>query len=246
MTTTVNSDWAWDHAISTYQLYPGGPTYTVGQLSTTVQDTTLEPDAATNPLGIFYTSGDCNLGDNVNITGTIIANDDIHVSGVNVVLAPFELSPLEGTTSTIQLPLALTRDDFRVKSSASLTTSGLINAWDRFEVEAGNETVSMEHTGHVTCNECMISHRWQWNLGSTLWWIHHFVFLSQMNDNGGIQYFPVYLGYAGRNPDPTIKLRTPAEEPTYAWLQRNVPLYAVHPSDDGLRFELIDWIDSPE
>lgn len=246
VTSPVNSSWAWNHTISTYKLYPGGPEYAVGTLPGELQNATLGPDPATNPLGIFYTSSDCNIRDNVKITGTLVSNDDINVSGVNAVLAPVELDPLEGSSSIIQLPLALVKDDFRVQSSASLQMKGLTAIWDRFEAQEGNESVTVDHTGHVICNSYYVSRRWQWDLGWLLWSIYWQGFTYQQYDNGGVRYFPLYMSYFGRDPIPKIKLNPPSTEPTYAWLQRNVPLYAAHPSDGGLRFELVDWTNNPD
>ena len=54
----ANSDWTQPNGFSTYQIYPGGPTYTIPTVSNNLQSVTLGPDPMTNPLGIFYYNGE--------------------------------------------------------------------------------------------------------------------------------------------------------------------------------------------
>src|SRR5690606_15276167 len=60
-------------AVSSYQLYPGGKTYSVTSLTSTLSDSSRQGNLQTNPLGIFTRTGSVTLYDNNTVKGTLIA-----------------------------------------------------------------------------------------------------------------------------------------------------------------------------
>lgn len=81
-------------SVATYKLYPGGQAYTPPVLQTkygsTLINLTVVPDPKTNPLGLLRSTGELTIGNNVNITGTIVAESssaDLRISGQQVTLA---------------------------------------------------------------------------------------------------------------------------------------------------------------
>ncbi len=111
--TPSNSTWAYPGQIVSYQLYPGGQTYTVPLVSSSLQNTTLAASPRTNPLGIFYNSGTVTIGNNVTLTGTLWSGGDVVVSGTNVVLQPLVLPSLQGSTQGVQLPTVVVAEQFQ-------------------------------------------------------------------------------------------------------------------------------------
>ncbi len=79
--------------VNLYRTYTiGGVTYnadviSASTLSGSVGVTTLG-SSVTNPAGIWYTTGNLTLGDNVKIDGTLICGGNLIVSGANIVVTP--------------------------------------------------------------------------------------------------------------------------------------------------------------
>jgi hypothetical protein len=61
----------------------------------------------------------------------------------------------------------------------------------------------------------------------------------------GLQpYFPVWLGSMGYNPAPGVMIKPPAVAPRAChWSPTLQPLYVPHPSDPGLRWDVLEWHD---
>ncbi|HVV99331.1 MAG TPA: hypothetical protein VHB77_03255, partial [Planctomycetaceae bacterium] len=71
-----------------YQLYSGGFVYNAVAVSSQLQSVTLRP-TATNPAGIFYSSGSVTLGDDTVIQGTLVANGQVTFSGDRVFVGAY-------------------------------------------------------------------------------------------------------------------------------------------------------------
>ena len=66
-----------------------------------IQNVALVPDPLTNPLGIYRSTGSLSIQSNVQITGTVISDgggSDIQVYGTSVVLKPFNLPAIYGSS----------------------------------------------------------------------------------------------------------------------------------------------------
>ena len=239
-----NSTWAYPGQIVSYQLYPGGQTYTVPLVSSSLQNTTLAASPRSNPLGIFYSSGTVTLGNNVTLTGTLWSGGDVVVSGTNVVLQPLALPALQGSTQGVQLPTVIAASNFKVSSLAQATVGGLISCWNSFDVLPGSQKTSFGMQGRLICNGCLFEDRTEWQLTGTQWsstW-------SQFNNQQGwswIWFYPQWLQQKnGLSYTPSLTIVPETTPVTYHWKDTTSPVYVPNSSDPGLRWTLVRWTDN--
>jgi hypothetical protein len=143
--------------VSSYRLYPGGKSYTVPTIGATLRDQRLEPDPATNPLGVFYRSGNLNVGDNVTVNGVLIVNasdstPDIEIYGQNVHFNSLALPALDGTSVTTKLPVSIVKDDLRIYYTGTGDINGLAMAWGELGFPWGSQDSAFTITGRVVTN----------------------------------------------------------------------------------------------
>ena len=235
------ADWTKPTSLSSYQIYDGGPTYTIPAVGATLQDTTLEPDPLTNPLGVYYRDGTIEIGDNVTIRGSLFCKDDIKVKGMNVHFQSVELPALHGSEAPVRLPAASCRSFF-VEPTAGGGLTGLLAVFDRFEIKKSPETVEFGIAGRVIADTLYIKERQPWD---TLGWGDYYGdFLAQLVE-GGEPYFPVWMGYQGRDPKPLLTIKPDSGPITYHWHYPGDRIYEPHPDDDGLRWDLVQWTEDP-
>jgi hypothetical protein len=239
-----NSTWAYPGQIVSYQLYPGGQTYTVPLASSSLQNTTLAANPRTNPLGIFYNSGTVTIGNNVTLTGTLWSGGDVVVSGTNVVLQPLVLPALQGSTQGIQLPTVIAQNNFKVSSLASATVRGLIACWNSFDVLPGSQATSFGMQGRLICNGCLFEDRTEWLMNNGQWnstW-------TQFNNQSWpswIWYYPQWLQQKkGLSYTPSLTIVPEATPVTYHWKDAVSPVYVPNSSDPGLRWTVVRWTDN--
>jgi hypothetical protein len=252
VTDTASTDtvsWLHPGTVSTYQLYAGGPVYTVPTISTTLQNTMLQPDQVTNPLGLFYCADRLYLNSNVTVRGTLITNTsegDIFINGTNVQVQPVNLPPLDGTTTPVQLPVMVLRDDLRVFSGSHGSVQGLVAVWDEVEFQQGPQTsTSFTVEGRLLGKQFFMRGRDEWDQ-SLLWWQFAHGGFEWSADHGGTPYFPVWLQSAfGLAYTPRIRVQPPASPPTYHWNGLSNPIYVPGPGDPGLRWEVVTWKETP-
>lgn len=141
------SGWNVPSSMTTYQLYPGGKGYRVTTLDAEQRNATWKPDPVRNPAGIFYSSGQLRLNDNVRIQGTVISrqNDsgDILIAGRNVHLEPLSLPPLYGSSKPIQLPVIMAGDDLHLLEGAQAGIAGLVFSTDDFKITEDSQNASL-------------------------------------------------------------------------------------------------------
>jgi hypothetical protein len=245
------TDWTTTAPITSYQLYPGGRSYSIPVIGTGLQDVSYAPDPLTNPLGIWYRNSEVSLLNNVTIKGMIVADTiagDLYIQGTNVNLLPVELPALEGDPRPIRLPTAIVGDDFRVWNTGGGTLTGLIDVKDEFEYRRGLQTVTFGVTGRVVTKSFFITARDDW--AAVVWtgvWAAFESLLDTLTSGGENTpepYFPVWLKQTyGLDYQPRLTVKPDPTPYRYHWLSRNAPLYAAHPSDPGLRWEIVDWQD---
>ncbi len=185
-------------SLSTYRLYPGGKEYTVPQLPSTVQATTYQADPAANPAGLFQCLGTLTISDDTTIHGTIImpqgGGGRLYVAGRRVTLQAVNLPPLEGTTNPVQLPVAIVGDSFQVGPNADLAITGLVSAYNSFEVLADNHLdINMSYQGKLIAQSISFDGRSDW-YKSSYWWSHQYdTYHLQEYQFNGYKYFPEWL-----------------------------------------------------
>ncbi|MGA2060150.1 MAG: hypothetical protein ABSG67_06685, partial [Thermoguttaceae bacterium] len=118
----AKSDWVQPSSFSTYQIYPGGPTYTIPTVSNNLQSVTLGPDPMTNPLGIFYYNGSLTIKNDVTIKGSLFCKGSLtlgdNTSGNNIHFEPVELPGMFGAGTSVRLP-AIICNNLTVNSTVS-------------------------------------------------------------------------------------------------------------------------------
>jgi hypothetical protein len=246
--STDTITWAHPGPVSTYQIYPGGPTYSVPTISATLQNVTLGPDPATNPLGLFYSPSRLYVYDNVTVRGTLVTNGssgDIFVEGTNVAASPVSLPALDGTTTPVQLPVMLVRDDFRVYPGAKASIQGMVAVWDEVEFKQGpQQSTNVTLEGCLLGRQIFVRGRDEWDR-SNGWWQQAYddFVLAQLQ---GAKYFPVWLqSQKGLQYAPRIHIKPSSSAVTYHWKNTADPIYVAHPSDLGLRWDIVDWKENP-
>ncbi len=235
------SDWAKPTSLSSYQIYDGGPIYTIPTVGATLQDTTLEPDPLTNPLGVYYRDGTIEIGDNVTIRGSLFCKDDIKIKGTNVHFEPVELPALHGSEAPVRLPAASCRN-FLVEPTAGGGLTGLLAVFDKFEIKKSLDTVEFAIAGRVIADTLLIRERQPWD--ELKWGDCYGDFLADLA-KGGEPYFPVWMGYQGRDPKPLLTIKPDSGPITYHWHYPGDRIYEPHPDDDSLRWDLLEWTENP-
>jgi hypothetical protein len=239
----------------TYQLYPGGKTYTPPTLQTTygstISNATIAPDPVSNPLGIYNSTGTLFLGNNAKVTGTIITSSgtepDIRINGTNVNLQAYTLPQLYGSSVPYQLPVAIVKDDFQIESLSSSTIHGVVVAYDEFTFIRGDVNTTCNFFGRVASSKLYLYGRIPWDLASTVWQLELTTFNVQKLLVNGIKYFPQWMknGYPYMDPNPTLTIKPDSAEIVHHWHTWGQPVYIAGDGDAGLKWNLIDWTDNP-
>ncbi len=249
------ADWDQPTSLANYQIYPGGTVYSVAAAAGTLENTFLEPDPLTNPLGIYYRDTSIAVRDNVTVRGSLFCRDDIRIEGQNVHFQPVDMPALYGSDGPVRLPTACCRK-FIVESTGGGTLSGLLAVFDTFQIDKSPATVSFVITGRVITDKFFIQERQPWE---TLNWADYYVaFLAQLAGGEGtpVKYFPLWMGTKGYDPKPLLIVKPDPPDPpppTYHWKNPYNYVYVPHPDDasplnpdsPGLRWEVVEWNDNP-
>lgn len=237
------ADWRSLTPNGTYQLYPGGPTYNVTVLAGDVPpSTTLDADPLTNPLGLYYRSGDVRLGSNVTVRGSLATEgtNGLTVNGTNVTLEPVDLPPVDGSTAPVRLPTVIAKV-FKQPANMRSTVRGLMSIDDDFDIAADTQDAVMSLEGKLVARRIYIRERTEWDARDwkSLWNIFNLLSILK-------PLFPVWAeaNYNTKS-QPRVVIKGDATTVNYHWITRGVPLYAVHPSDTGLRWDIVSWKDNP-
>jgi hypothetical protein len=240
--------------VISYRLYPGGKLYTAPILQnvygSTLQNVTLEPDPVANPLGIFRNRNSIDINDNVHIRGTIIGEgttSDIQVYGANVTLEGVNLAPLEDSSQTYQLPVAILRDDIDIHGSSNAAISGLLMCYDEFEIRNGPKTAQFQFNGQLMTSGLAVRGREEFALLGTLeWTTQHTLFLLQYLPlvPTSTKYFPEWMQDKVNLPEePRLKFVRSNSGVKYHWHTWTQSVYQKDPADPGLRWNLVRWVE---
>lgn len=245
---TSPSGWTFPGTVSSYQLYPGGKTYSVPTVGAYLEGQTLGPDPRTNPLGFYFRSGNVAIGDDVALRGTLIATGDVELHGETISLEAVDLPALAGTTAAVRLPTVIVGDDFRVEHDAQqAVVRGVVAVWDDYRVEDGADDVQYLHEGHVIARDFDVGRRDAWSSGDTVWSPVWQAFQDQLNLPVGqrVDNFATWLGQRGLSSQPRIVVRPLATGPSFHWKKSAEPVYSVPSGSSGLRWAVVDFVDSP-
>ena len=258
-------------AISSYQLYPGGKTYSPPVLQnsngSTLQNVTLGPDPVTNPLGVFRSTGSLFLQSNVQITGTLITDNtssDVQVYGTNVVIQPASLPKLHGSATVYQLPAALVRDDLEIHPLSSMQLRGFSVVWDEFDLKRGSPNTQFTMVGNLAAAGLLLKGRDTWTMTATDWDNDY----KNFTDSGGLLgglltailndirailglgpgdpvFFPEYMQHVrGFIVQPTLTFQPDLSGVQPHWQNWTQPVFQKGASDEGLVWDVIRWEDN--
>ncbi|MEN6404963.1 MAG: hypothetical protein ABFC77_00675 [Thermoguttaceae bacterium] len=242
---TITS-FSFPNSVSTYHLYPGGKSYTVETLPSSIGSAVYRADPATNPAGLFVRPGGLTIGANTTINGTVITTygGRIAISGQNVAMSPVNLPALFGSSSPVQLPTAVVGGDFRINSGAGANVTGLVAVHDTYDVESSDDTATtLTHQGKLIAGGVTFEPRNNWNNKTALWWQSQYnAFMSQKNYPSGIKYFPVWMAKKqSLDYKPRLSIAPDANTIQYHWHNPQNTIYESLASDGGLRWNLLEW-----
>lgn len=225
--------------LSSYRIYPGGPSYTVPQVASNLINTTLAPDPVTNPLGIYFCPSTMTVCNNVSVAGTLIGGENVTICGHNVNFVPLNLWPLAGSTVPVRLPALVAGQTLRTDTTLSASLNGFVIAGQRFLFDRGEAAASFSLVGRLITNEFILRRRNEWNLPATTWSSVYALFQQQLGSPNAVPFYPVFLAYWGFNPNPTLTIRPDPSEVIEHWQDLETPLYVPHSSDPGLRWDVL-------
>lgn len=256
--------------VMSYRLYPGGKVYLPPVIQTTYGSTltnvTLQPNAASNPLGVFRNQSSLSLNNNVIVRGTIIgegSSSDVQVVGTGVKFEGVNLAPIEGSSQVYQLPVALLRDDLRFHANSDAVVQGLAMVYDEFELKQGSTNARFKLEGKLVTSGMRLRGRDPWQMTADAWDDDY----DDFNGSGGLLggllgalldtignllglgpgeevTFPEYMQHVrGFIIKPVLTFQPPAGGVKYHWHNWSQGVYQKDPTDPGLRWNLIRWVE---
>lgn len=224
---------------TTYKLYAGGPSYTMQTVSSSLSNTTLTPDTATNPLGIYYCASKITVGSNVSVTGTLFSPVEIEVTGTGVTFNPVSAQALQGSSDPIRLPVVMS-NLFTVGDGANATINGHVQAGDKFKVSSGAASTVCNITGRLIAEEFRVHSRTEWSGFS--WSLAWFFYQYQLGQPNPQTNWVSYLQSWGLSPQPNITVLPDATNRREFYFRANSnPVYTTGSGDVGLYWDLLDW-----
>ena len=235
-------DWPLKRAIFSYRLYPGGPVFQAEQLPASLQDVVLEPDPTTNPLGLFFRIGSIELGEDVEIHGTVLTytfwNGSLKLDGSDILIEPVSMLPLQGETKPVQLPAVILLQHLKVEEDCSAEIRGAVYVSDRLRVYKGSQgDIWLRIQGPVSVERLDIRARDEWDQDDP-WWETTWQEFQQ----SGEPLFPLWLlENKGLDSTPRIVLSGPSDQVRYHWPDARYPIYVQPSEEEGLQWDLVRW-----
>ncbi|MDX1947432.1 MAG: hypothetical protein SFU86_18670 [Pirellulaceae bacterium] len=239
--------------VASYRLYPGGKLYMPPVLQSryggTLMNLTIGPDPRTNPLGVLRSTGELTICNNVNITGTIIAessSSDLKICGQQVTIAAPNLPAVEGSSQAWQLPAFIVRDDLRILES-SVGIIGQAVVFDDFEVEASSQNTQFLLNGQLLTASFAVRGRTEWSLPSNIWTARYNAFVAQQYSllPGSVKFFPVWMqSTSNLMVQPNLKIQRGNSGVKFHWPDWGQPLFQKDSADTGLRWNVVRWTEN--
>lgn len=240
--TPAAADPGWSGLVETssYRLYPGGKSYAIPVLGTSLGNETIGADVTTNPLGIHFSSSNVTINDNVVIEGTLLVEADLDLRGTGIVASAVSAPALDGETKPVRLP-PIACDDLDVgNTDVSAQFSGTVIAWRSSLIRWGESDVQFDLAGRLITDEIAVQSRWDWPLFSSQWNTVYSNFVAQ--EAGGNPYLPSYMGSAySYDPSPLITISPDSGVTREHFQDPDDPIYAVKAGDDGLVWDVV-WM----
>ena len=239
---------SYTNAPSTYQLYAGGPSYTVPNLLGTYGSTptgqTIGASTTTNPLGIYKTGGTVNLKTGTKFTGVLFsdgASDEVRLDGTGVEINGLNLPALSGSSTVYQLPASMIRNNLVIKNNSNSLVRGLAMNWTNFVIESGSQSTVFNLQGRVFTEDFDIAARTEWTaVASVNWGLQRTLFKLQ----SAVKYYPDWMDLSTYDlqAPPKITFQPPSNI-TYHWPDWSQPIYTKAAGDSYLRWNIVSWKD---
>jgi len=241
------SDLAIEKDFLSYQLYPGGKSYSIPKLGASLQNTTLMPNAADNPAGIFYAPATITIGSNVSIRGSLFCNGDVRIEGTNIDIRGQPLRGIQNDTP-LEMP-AIVCKSLHFKDGAECQIQGVLGLFGEMKALKTSTMTNIRITGRVFATSLKIDPLAPWE--SFGWDAALAQFQKEKNGlTGENRYFPLWLRKYGLDVAPRFVLQPPENNRLYHWKKKADPVYVPSSSDTtsldlqpGLRWEFIRELD---
>ncbi|MHC2066828.1 LamG-like jellyroll fold domain-containing protein [Bremerella sp. T1] len=232
---------------SNYQLYPGGETYSIPLLNSSIQYQSFEPDVDTNPLGIFRSNGNITLNEQTTIRGTLISQvsgSDIRLRGSEIEITGANLPSLDGDSTVYQFPALIALDDIEASYNVGATINGAIAAFGDLEINSLYSNSKFQLTGQVFVDEFDLQAKAEWSSVAT--YSHYYLsnFHNAVGHTNTTTNFASWLDETSSAKfENNVKIEAPETPPSYRWLDLGQPIYQKGDGDEGLVWELVRWKD---
>ena len=244
-TGAATSGWSAPGTLSTYQLYPGGKTYTVPTLPSSIAATTYQADPRLNPAGLFR-AGDVTLGNNAVVIGTIISTGKVIISGTGVSIQPYAMRNIDGASAVVQMPAIVASNDVQINAGAAATINGTVATFATLSAPSGTQGTQLDLNGRLICRTINIANRSEFNVGSGWWSLIWSFFDDQEFASNGTRYFPVYCAGWSMDYTPRITIAAATGPATIQqWFTPGTPVYNVLSGDTGLRWSVLRFKELP-
>ncbi|MBM4003681.1 MAG: hypothetical protein FJ295_10400 [Planctomycetes bacterium] len=248
------SDYGLNSGHISYRIYPAGPLYSAVVLPSLLQNTTIQPDPAANPLGLCVATTDLTIGANVTVRGTIVGLGNVtFASGTSDLEAAF-MMPLADSTVPLRLPTLAVSGNATVVDGARVSLRGLMFVGAAFRCPvAGQSTTAFSLKGRLVTQEFQVLPRLEFNQ-SDKWWEDRVDEFNDVKLIEGTDYFPVWLeSNYGLETAPSIKFEPPDTALNYHWKKGPDTLYEPLSTDSGgtsngqatLRWSVVSMRDEP-
>ena len=125
------------------------------------------------------------------------------MSGQNVSFNAVNLPALQGTTTPVQLPVAVVGDKFCFASGANVTINGLVVTSSSYEILAAADTaITVNHLGKLIAKDVLFDPRTDWSSYNGWWSTLYSWFNNQKNDTQRDQVFPLVPRQPGAGSHP--------------------------------------------
>lgn len=242
-----SSDLALPQQPTSYRLYPGGKSYSIPQLGSALENTTLSPDPDNNPCGILYAPGNIAIRSNVTIKGSLLCNGDVRIEGTNIVISG---QPIWGIQADVpvELPVIVCKN-LHFKAGSACQINGMVGLFGELQAPKAPTLTIVEITGRVFATAIKIDSLSPWD--SFDWDKALTQFIKEKDSlTGENRYFPFWLRQFGLDVTPRLIIQPPQEKRYFHWKKTTDPVYVPANSDTtsidpnpGLRWELIYELD---
>lgn len=243
---TPDLEWTVPSASGTsYQLYPGGPVYTMPSLNTThgstLQSLTVAADPKTNPLGLHRLSANTTFNDDVKIGGMLLASASsvsLSVNGARCSIEPPKAMNLNSRTLGLALPALCVTKSLTIKKAADdVVFRGPVICWDDVVIEDGTSSQDVLLEGGLQSHQLWIKGRPDFKLSPSAW----STALTLYNATAKVIPFPIWLETTyGLPSEPSIKIKKDVAGATEKFVfDPSRTLYDYPDASSGLTWRLV-------